>query len=174
MRIHETKVYQFDELSDEAKETAIEQCAYWNVDGLDWWEWVYDDAREIGLEIEEFDITRRSSCSGKWHLSAVESAKAIITNHGESCDTHKDAKAFLDEYYKLRNAFEQSADYDPDYQEFDDTDDYEVMEDEFYHTIQEDYRIMLEQEYEYLTSEEAIIETIEANAIEFTENGKRF
>jgi hypothetical protein len=33
---------------------------------------------------------------------------------------------------------------------------------------------MLRQEYEYLTSEGAIIETIEANEYEFTEEGRMF
>jgi len=36
----------------------------------------------------------------------------------------------------------------------------------------EDYRMMLQQECEYQISQEVIVEIIEANAFEFTEDGK--
>lgn len=54
MRIKETKVYQFDELDDEAKEKARQ----WYREGCldyDWWEYVYEDAATIadlmGIEL---------------------------------------------------------------------------------------------------------------------------
>ena len=48
------------------------------------------------------------------------------------------------------------------------------IEDDFLKSLCEDYRILLQHQYEYLTSEEVIIETIEANEYEFTQDGKRF
>ena len=42
MRVIETKVYTFDELSEEAKEKAIEKNRYVNVDISEWYYFVYD------------------------------------------------------------------------------------------------------------------------------------
>jgi hypothetical protein len=50
----------------------------------------------------------------------------------------------------------------------------EDMELEFLRSILEDYRILLQKDYDYQTSDEAIIETIQANEYEFTENGELF
>ncbi|PIV84826.1 MAG: antitoxin of toxin-antitoxin stability system, partial [Nitrospirae bacterium CG17_big_fil_post_rev_8_21_14_2_50_50_9] len=58
MRTVETRIYQFDELSDKAKGKARdwyrESIADW-----DWWDFLYDDAQEIGMEIKDFDLCRR-------------------------------------------------------------------------------------------------------------------
>jgi len=47
-RVTETTVYQFDELSDEAKEKAREWYRQWNCDDSFWSECTIDDAKEIG------------------------------------------------------------------------------------------------------------------------------
>ena len=62
-------------------------------------------------------------------------------------------------------------DYDPEYEEYNESDDYKELCEEFQRTICEDYLIILQMECEYLTSEEAVIETIEANEYEFTVDG---
>ncbi|KKK46644.1 hypothetical protein LCGC14_3163200, partial [marine sediment metagenome] len=46
------------------------------------------------------------------------------------------------------------------------------VEAEFLRDILEDYLILFREEYEYLTSRKTIIETIEANDYDFTEDGK--
>lgn len=48
------------------------------------------------------------------------------------------------------------------------------IEDDFLKSLLNDYLKSLRDEYDYQTSEKAIIETIEANEYEFTEDGKRF
>ena len=58
------------------------------------------------------------------------------------------------------------------YAEYGDPEDLEDLNKEFLRSLCEDYRIILQKEYEYLTSEEAIIETIEVNEYEFTEEGE--
>ena len=58
--------------------------------------------------------------------------------------------------------------------DYDFDNDCDILDDEFRVSILEDYRIMLQKQYEYLCSEEAIIETIEANDYEFTEDGKLY
>ena len=50
--------------------------------------------------------------------------------------------------------------------------DYENLEEDFLNAIGKDFLILLENDYEYLQSDDAIIETIQSNAYEFTKDGK--
>jgi len=168
-----TKVYEFKELSDEAKEAAIQNLADINVD-YEWWDAIYEDAKNVGIKITEFDIGRGSYCRGDFIFNAEDVAKKITEEHGEFCETYKTANGFLAEFNKGKREHELSPDYDSEYEEFVDTGLYDDIMNEFKRSILEDYRIMLEKEYEYFTSEEAIIETIEANKYEFTEDGKLY
>ena len=165
MRIKETKVYKFDELSEKAKEKALNELYDINI-GYEWWDGVYDDAENIGLKLTSFDLDRNRHAKGEFTLSAAEVAANIIRDHGESSETYKTAQSFLDAINSLEM---------PD----DDTDEFTEwenkmleLEDEFLKSLLEDYSMMLQKEYEYLSSEEAIIETINVNEYEFTEDGK--
>jgi len=151
-------LYEYDELSEEARERAIEKLCDINIDH-EWWDYVYDDAENIGLKITGFDIDRRSYCEGDFIEYPEEVARLIIENHGESCETYKTAKAFL------------GAIKDIDLDE-DDMPEEEINE--FKRSLLEDYRIMLQHEYEYKTSTEAIEETIRINEYQFTEDGSIF
>ena len=166
----ETKVYPFDELSDEAKQAAIENMYDINVDYA-WYGPTYEDAETIGLVITEFD-TRH--CGGDWTEDAEDVAKLIIENHGEDCETRKDAEEFMNSVSVAGSVFEDEDDYDPDYEEFTESDGYEELCEEFLTTICEDYSIILQKAYEYFSTEEAILETIKANEYEFTEDGKLY
>ena len=176
MRTIETVVYKFDELSDEAKQKAIDKNLYLNVDE-GWWDGTYEDATNTGLKITAFDLGRASYVKGKFTLPALDVAKAIIAEHGEQCGTYQTAKDYMAEYNRL--VVEQcQEDADRLYSEFAaeidlswdiDTEDIDA---EFLRSLCEDYRIILQNEYEYLTSEEAIIESIEANEYEFTAKGE--
>ena len=174
MRVHETTVYQFAELSDEAKEKALEECRCWNVQDMEWWDSVYDDAATIGLKIEDFDIDRGSYCRGKWTEDAEDVARLIIENHGKTCETHQDAGEFLACLHVGQTAFEAKPEYDPEYEEYEESHECSALTTAFFATICEDYRIILQKEHEHLVSEEAVQKSIEANEIEFTEDGKRF
>ena len=55
MRIKEVKVYKFDELSDKVKDKVIENFSDINTD-YDWYEFIYEDAGQIDLEITGFDL----------------------------------------------------------------------------------------------------------------------
>ena len=177
-----TKVYLFDELSDEAKQRAIEQLWDINVD-YEWWDCVYEDAATIGLKITEFDLDRGAYCRGDWTEDPEDTARLILENHGpadgsepdqDACETYKDAWEFQNAVSVQGSIFEDRDDYDPEYQEFTESDEYLELCEEFQRTICEDYRIILQQEYEYRISEEAIIEVIKANEYEFTEDGKLY
>lgn len=52
------KLYTFDQLSDRAKERALDKHRQVNADGLDWWDAVYDDAKIIAgmLGFGDIDI----------------------------------------------------------------------------------------------------------------------
>jgi len=155
-------VYQFDELSDDAKEKALRELYDINVD-YEWWNMAYEDAKETAnLKLTEVDLNRRY-CKGNFISSAVDTAKAIIDNHGKDCETYKTASQYLIERDKL--IYDTPEDEDPEF---------EVIDKEFLNDILEDYRIILQQEHDYLTSEESIIETIKANEYEFTVNGKMY
>lgn len=164
-KVKETVVYTFDELNDEQKEKVLNNLYDINVDH-EWWDFTYDDALNIGLKIEAFDLDRRSYVEGKFTLSADEVAANIIRDHGEDCETYKTAEAYLDEKNSITIP-------DDDSEEFPEWEDKMLeMDDEFLKSLCEDYRIILQHEYEYLTSREAIIETIKANEYEFDERGE--
>lgn len=173
MREEIIKVYKFDELAENVQEKVLEKYYDINVD-YEWWQFVYEDAENVGLKIEEFDISRGAYCRGKWSMSGIETAEKILKEHGENCETYQDAEKFLYEVKEARKEFESNPEYDPEYEEFEDTGEYDDMENEFRRTICEDYRRLLEKEYEWLTSEEAIVETIKANEYEFTADGELY
>jgi hypothetical protein len=169
MRIKETKVYQFGELSEDAQDKAIDNLYNINVD-FEWWDGIYMDAENIGLKIEGFYIDRGSYCKGKFTQSAEAVANAILQNYGADCDTTETAQQYIIELESLRDPY---SDTNKDNKEFDPEDvDTEEIDAEFLQMLLEDYRIMLSKEYDYLTTKEAIVETINANEYEFTEDGK--
>lgn len=153
-----TDVYRFYELSDDAKRKAIEDLYDINVSS-DWWDATYYDAENIGCKIHEFDADRnndiRLTCD-----DARKTAGLILENHGEMCDTYK----LAEQYRKDFDALTQDEGGELLHQD--------ELDAEFTRALGEEYLSILRQEYEYLTSEEAIIETIEANEYEFTEDGK--
>ena len=162
MKTKSYNVYKFNELSEPAKQKAIESLYNINTD-YDWWSYTFEDAKTVGLKITGFDVDRGAYCKGEFLVSAKETAKLIIKNHGETCETYKDAKKYLADYDTLG----------PGLKTYDDVSDaLDELNAEFLKIICEDYRIILHKEYEYLISEEAIVETIEANDYDFTENGK--
>jgi len=154
-------VYSFDELTEEGKERAIEKLFDLNVN-YEWWDGTYDDAKNIGLQIEEFDLDRGSYVKGKFMISSLDVADAIMKDHGKQCETYKTAAQFKRDFKKLPKDEREDFSNDND------------LAEEFLKSLCEDYRIILQGEYEYLTSEEAIIESIHANEYEFTADGKIF
>lgn len=172
MRIKETKVYPFAELSDDAKEKALESLADINVD-YEWWDSTFEDAATVKLKLTEFELGRGNYCKGDFIEYAKDTADAIIENHGENCETRQTAEDFIAGTAELNKLFPEIPDDDGDDEnEYERDGQQQDLDDEFLVSILEDYRIILQKEYEYLTSETMIIETIEANEYEFTEDGK--
>lgn len=158
MRIKEIKLYKYDELSDEAKEKARE----WFLEGYESsfdWEYVQEDANNIGLEIMFLRPTGiQGNNEGKFKWDALEVANAIFKEHGNTCETYKTALSYLKQ---LQKENDENL-----------SDEREKTERSFLYDLLEDYRIMLEKEVEYQTSKEQVEENILANEYEFTEDGK--
>ena len=156
-----TKVFTYEELSDKAKAKARE----WYLNGAldyDWWNFIYEEAKQLGFTIESFDLYRRE-CEIKLHDIPEAIAKKIIAEHGKECDTYKTAKKFLNEWRDVCTSDESMQD-----------EEIEELNEEFTHALAEDYREMLQTESDYMESEEAIAEMMEANEYTFTETGTRF
>ena len=162
MKTIQVNLYQFSELSEDAKEKAISKLYDINVD-FDWWSYLYEDAKQIGLKIKEFDLDRNRYCKGEFINFPTETAEKILLEHGKDCETYKTAKEFLNDLNELTSKFENIEDCPED--------DIEDLENEFLYSLCKDYSILLQKECEYLQSSEAIIETIEANEYYFDENG---
>jgi len=160
MRTIKTTVYKFEELSEQGKQKAIEGLSDINT-MHDWYDSTYEDAKRVGIKIRGFDIDRGAYVQMEID-SHIETAQKILTNHGPTSETYKDAKQFIEDIDKLVDEEEN--------EEF--CEKKEEIEDDFAKRLSEDYLSMLRNEYKYQSSEEAIIETIEANEYEFTEDGK--
>lgn len=163
-RVTIEEVYQFDELSERAKDKARE---WYRSGALEyaWWDSLYDDAAGVGLKITGFDIDRGNYCEGELTTSPLESITKILAEHGKDCDTYKLALLYKPQFEALR---EKELNTEEDVSGEQD----ELME-EYTYALREEYLSMLRKEYEYLTSTECIDETILANEYEFLEDGTR-
>ncbi len=146
--------YQFDELSDDAKETARGwfRTDYPDYPDYEWWDSTYEDAERIGLVITSFDLGRGQKIAAELNPSARDSARAVIGEHGPTCPTYKTAVHHL--YVRRHSGFDWS-------------------DESYLHDILEDYWIMLRDEYEYLLSDESVDESIRCNEYLFTVEGRR-
>jgi hypothetical protein len=170
----ETKVYTFQELSDSAKETALQENYAVNVEYHEWWESTYYDAEHTALlKLTGFDIGRGCYCEGSFIESAEETAAKIMSEHGKNCDTLLTAREYKQSRDNLVKQYSDGINTDrvAEDKEYDFDNDCDELDAEFLRSILEDYRIILSKEYDYLTSEEAITETFDANNYEFTEDG---
>jgi hypothetical protein len=169
-----TDVYKFNELSDDAKQTALESLYDINVDH-EWWDWEFEGAKNVLLEITGFDLDRNRHCTGNFMEYAEDTANKIIAEHGEMCETYQTAQRFIDETRALLVKMPEKLDDEGyDENEYEREQAQEDLDGEFLRAILEDYSIILQKQCEYLQSEEAIIETIEANDYDFTVDGKLF
>ena len=149
MRTVCTVVYQFDELEEDAKETARN----WFREGAfnyEQWDATYEDAERIGLQITEFDIDH-GTIRGRLLLTGRESARLIIADHGPICSTYETA---VDCLYRMTRAGP-------------------FIEDDYLYRILQDYLYILRDEYEYFYSDESVDENIRCNENEFLADGKR-
>jgi hypothetical protein len=174
-------LYQYNELSEEAKEKALQRFADVNVDN-EWWESIYEDAERVNLEITGFDLGNSKRISGELlSLNLLDCCKEIRKNHGKQTQTARTAREYVKKYAA---AFAQ---WKQEYLEEGSKDDFSPKEwlvefyhsgdgeseivDEFRKALLEDYLVLLDKEYDYQTSREQVEASIEANEYTFDEEG---
>jgi hypothetical protein len=191
-----TKVYKFNELSEQAKEKVIDNLWDINVD-YDWYELTIDGLKERGKE-KGFDIDNiyfsgfSSQGDGAMfegtvndftlfmeginpHVQKVIKNKGLDIswsvkhrghyNHSGCREISFDAGNYPG-YYISGKGWQGNFQYNMDMLESNIESAFEDYCAHIYST--------LEKEYEYLTSREQIIESIESNEYEFTQDGKIF
>ncbi len=161
---HTVTSYEFDELSSKAKEVARDWFREGALD-YEWWDSVYEDAKNVGLKITEFD-TGRHFIGAELTVNPIDSAQAVVADHGKDTATYKIASSFLK---SVKNPDDRGV--------WDRTAPREVIEEmgeEYLSNLKDAYLQTLIDEAEYLTSDEQVDESIRANEYEFHKNGKRF
>jgi len=166
MKTIEVNLYQYSELPEEAKEKALDKL--WDINvNFPWWDCVYDDAGQVGVDITAFSIDCANYVNSTINY-CYSSAELIVSNHGEKCDSWILAKKYLSDCKELEKKYSGNEDSD-DYQ-----DKLTELNDSFENDINEIYLQMLKDEYESQTKKEQIIETIEVNDYDFTIDGELY
>ena len=180
MREITVKAYRFAELSDEAKERALNDLRMVDVDG-DWYENVYYTIRAagelLGLEIGGIHFDIGSYCIFDAHYryvrGAVKAARKEFSWADDLCNVAQKLQTLQKQHFYSLSCNVASQRDTNSYRCFRFGEDYECEDlgdilDDFAHWA----RILLRDEYEWLISDAAIREMIEANEYEFTEAGK--
>jgi len=198
MRILETKVYTFEELSEEAKERAIEKNRRINVDYWEWYDNVFDTFKEKYSDL--FEITNMyfsgfySQGDGAMFEYGGITDKLIdefigqlpITDHRKK--TLKENIYFSGSGKQHRHYYHEkccwhsiNVDYKdvlyhgkyPNFNELGELQiDFEAFIEERYIDLAQELYQSLEGEYEWHTSDESIRERLIEFEYEFTENGE--
>ena len=166
MEVKEIKVYKFNELSEDAKQKAIESNYDISVD-YDWWDCDYDyfieQLEEIGLSCEKFYFsTDRENYIEPVNLKVIDERLFL-----KACKVDlrtKEAKKILEEtgFSISENKYNTTI-------ETEDNDYSDIVQDKL-----SDFLISLKSSYEYLTSEESIIESLLGNDYDFTVDGSMY
>ena len=193
------KVYQFDELSDVAKERALEDNRCVLVEVYDWIEGTLNYAERAGLKVYEIDINRGYvRLKFEEGMTVLSSIKKICRNFNKEEEIYKLAKEYYDEIIKYFKEDEEIQEFmqaqkcpitilDMKIDEFiehypdsmlEDIARYWLVDNRYDDAYLRDmgnlFLSILEDEFNYLVSDEAIIEYFNNNDYEFFENGKIF
>lgn len=197
--VTEIKLYSFNELSEEAKQTAIENYREGNL-YYEWWESIYEDAKTIaaliGIDIDDINFTGFwSQGDGACFTGSYRYVKGglkalqdhIGNNDNELTRIAEELQAAqrknfyrvnvsigrgrLSNHYSHSNtmAFDME-NTENRYQAIECEDDIEQALKDFADWIYN----QLEKEYDYLNSDEGITDTINCNDYEFTVSGKLY
>jgi len=182
MRIVETKVYQFEELSETAQEKAVEEMADINVEFGDWHTWALEDTAEqweekFGIIFDpkrtyfDFDRAFWIAFEDIYVDDHKKAYRALGMSHGEKLALTRDDMRFCfttnhHAYGQMSNTLEIV-----DYRDST-APALTVDVDQWFTEICQTLLYDLRKEYKSLTSREAIVETIKINEYEFSANGK--
>ena len=181
MRIAKTKVFQFNELSEDAKQKAIENNRLVNVEYFNWWHFCYDHFYEMSIKVNEFDLNRRSisievddffdgydACKN-WGEN--NSFKTIFENYKKEHDAlvskYSDGIINTNDVH-IETQFKEVK--EENYDIFDDERD--NLNAEYRNELANECLSYLTSEYEYLISDECVIEYL--SDMEFTKDGNNW
>ncbi len=195
-RIKETTVYKFNELSESAKQHAIEKLYDINTD-YEWYQFTFEDITTIGalmgIEIDKIYFSGFSSqgdgaCFVGNYAYKKNSVKSVIEYAPQDVELHRIVKGLLaiqkhnfytitanvkhsGHYYHSRctdiEVYKENNQGMQDYLSNSDNESITELLRDFMNWI---YK-QLNTEYDYLTSESAIIDTINSNEYEFDVDG---
>lgn len=182
MRVIEKTIYQFDELTDAAKEKAREWFRAASAHDTWWAESVIDDAKRIGALIG-FDVDEIYWCGfgsqgdgACWTGSAFYAAgcaAAVARERPQDAEIQRIARAWRDlqrrNFYQIRGGVSADDRYMRTSVGACRADDANQIVSDFADWIY----CSLEKEYDYLMSDECVDESIRANEYEFDEDGNR-
>jgi hypothetical protein len=173
MRIAETKVYRFDELSEDAKQKAIENNRFINVEYFDWWHLSYDHFYEMSIKVNEFDLDRKSisievddffeGLNASKDFGKGNAFRIIFENY------QKEHDALVSKY---SDGVKTNEVHEDNYDIFDDRRD--DLDEEYRKELGQECLSRLNNEYEYLVSDEYLIERLSEEDMEFTEDGNNW
>jgi len=173
MRIAQMRVYQFDELSEKAKEEALQKLRDINVD-YDWWEPYYEGFREelrkIGIEAEDFGFDLGRGAYLYINKGYFTDEERFLKLAGVDL-RRREAKDALQYGIELCTKHLGGGDA-YNYCDPNNLEDVNICE--YLKDVLRGFWEELRCAYNYLISDEAVIETIEANEYEFTEQGELF
>jgi len=158
MRTLESVVYQYGELGEKARERVLSDHRDINVGDNSWYAHIFDGARGIGFDIAELEADCRAHVHSQFVDSAMSCARKIVEDHDRGSIIYKLAQQFIADYSQLDDAGEIDED----------------GQTAFLHKLESAYLKILCDEYTYLVSDEAVINTINVNELEFLENGRQF
>ena len=185
MKTINVKVYQFNELSDHARQVAMDNYMEHYMDY--WYDYVVEDMKPIDLYLEEFDIYR-NYCKIRFQQEAEDTAQAIIEEGYAGT-----LKEIVEEWQEdVNNALKSYSKYDEyidwindrgfteDDFDFDDwllyesgyAEDKESMDLDFLKQLSDYYLQRLHDDYTYYTSESYIEDFYDRNNALFLESGE--
>lgn len=169
MREHITKLYTFNELSDESKEVALDQCRYFQVNDSFWYEDIlYDWFNTLGINVVSFNIDYGTIETVIEYPSNKEIAYAILSEYGKQCELYSIASNYLYSLHWCKKDKKNRRSYGRSTICF----NREEIDQEFLNNIDQEFLAILRNEYEYLISDESVKEMISCNEYELTEDGK--
>lgn len=158
------QTYKFNELSDSARKKVIEK--HWDLLSFHaWWDFIYDDAKRLGLKINEFDI-HHHTIDITYQDDPDDVANGILEEWGEGTDLHIYAKEYLSRYKQIEQLVEDD--------EILPSDELNELNDYFLRKLGKCFLHFLQSEYDWRISEEAICEELEILDYDFTADGRRF
>lgn len=196
MKTHTIKMYTFDELSDDAKQRALDDNRDYNTHHDYWHECITDDAKTIaalmGIDIDDiwfsgFASQGDGACFEGRYSYRKGSVKAVKDYAPVDETLHRIAAGLQDiqrhHFYGLTATVKHVGHYyhehctsiDVDCEHcltFGDTEDDALGE--LLRDFMQWIYSQLETEYRYQTSDDAIADSLLANEVEFTSDGKRY